>query len=337
MNNILTIISCHTDNDIKIKGLLHSLKHFMELSTTIAIVNSDEFRQINLEEKIKQAYCSKNIIFNDVLTDELCYIYKTKHADLSTFSNEQLRNHWIKHGKAEKRSFYFPVFNIYFDYKQNDKFVSHGKWLHFLNKIDYKTFDNVILTNDSFIIIRPLLDLKTLIEPNVELVSLLESNEITHHYPDFLRIYNQTGLEKIINYYRENMHKITDFASVINIYEIDSSHIFSPVSVLYKNNGFNGNIHFDNLQLEDYLYNKNYPVVKIKKLLSENICKNIPEDFNPSEYKSLHADLNRMSDIEALNHFKDYGIHEKRMYKTNKIFMLPIFLKYYINLMGLQL
>lgn len=335
MNNVLTIIGCHTNSNLKVNGLLHSLKYFMEISNTIAIVNSEEFRQLNLEEKIKQAYCNKNIIFNDILTDELCYIYKTKHADLSTFSNDRLRKHWIQYGKAEKRSFYFPVFNIYFDYKQNDKFIAHGKWLQFLNKIDYKTFDNVILTNDSFIVTRSLLDLTGLIQPNKELVSLLESNQVKYHYPDFLRIYNQKGLNKIIKYYNENMHKITDIQSVIIVYEVNSSDIFTDVSVLYKNQGFDGNIHFDDIQLQHYLYNKNYPVVKIKKLISNiYFSKNIPKDFNPSEYKSLHPDLNKMTDNAALNHFKEYGINEGRIYKKHQKTTPPIFLKHYMNLIG---
>ena len=74
-----------------------------------------------------------------------------------------MREHWIKYGKSEKRTFSFPVYNFYFDYKQNDKFISHGKWMHFLNKFNYRVYENVILTNDSFIITRSLLDLKSLI------------------------------------------------------------------------------------------------------------------------------------------------------------------------------
>jgi hypothetical protein len=339
-NNILTIIGCHTNSDIKINGLLHNIKYFMEISNTIVIINSLEFIDLNIEEKVKTVYFNKNIIFNDVLTDELCYIYKTKYIDLSNFNNDQLREHWIKYGKSEKRTFSFPVYNLYFDYKPNDKFISHGKWMHFLNKFNYRVYGNVILTNDSFIITRPLLDLKSLINPNTELVSLLESYEIKHHYPDFLRVYNSIGMNKIMRYYAMNANKITDFQSVINIYEVNSSHIFNGVKVLYKNiNGFKGNIHFDNNYLKDYLYNRQYPVVKIKKLLLNNIYidRNVPDDFNANEYKLLNADLLGLTDVDALHHFKNHGMNEGRTYKTNQVIKLPEFLEQYMSLIGFKL
>ena len=332
--NILTVISCHTNTNIKINALLHNIKYFMEISNTIAIINSLEF---NIEEKIRNVYCNKNIIFNDVLTDEICYIYKNKYADLYHFNNDQLREHWINHGKEEKRTFSFPVYNIYFDYKQNDKFIAHGKWMHFLKKINYSYYENIILTNDSFIITRSLFDLKELVDPNTELVSLLESYESKHHYPDFLRIYNLIGINKILRYYESNIDNITDFLSVILVFEINSSDIFDNVKVLYKNiDNFDGNIHFINKYTENYLYNKNYPIVKIKKLTFNNY-KNVPDDFDSVEYKSSNPDLIHFSDIDALNHFKNHGIYEGRLYKKNQKNEIPIFLEHYMNLIGFKL
>jgi hypothetical protein len=339
MNNILTIISCHTDSNIKIDALTHNIKYFMEISDTIAIVNSLEFIHLNIKRKIMERYFNKNIIFDDILTDKLCYIYKKKYNDLRNLSNEQLREHWIRHGKREKRDFSCKVYNIYFDYKINDKFINHGKWLYFLNKINYSIYNNIILTNDSFVITRSLISLKTLIEPSIELVSLLNSYENQYHYPDFLRIYNLVGLNKIIKYYEMTMPKITDFNSCINDFEIKSSDIFDSVKVLYKGTeDFKGNIHFDDKYLEDYLYNKNYPVVKIKKLLTGTFeYKNIPRDFNSNQYKRLHHDLVSFTDRAAFEHFKNYGMREGRMYKKNQSRTLPTFLKNYMNLSGFNL
>ena len=339
MNDILTIISCHTDSKIRIDALLHNIKYFIEISDTIAIVNSLEFINLNIKEKIMERYFNKNIIFDDILTDELCYIYKKKYNDLSNLSNEQLREHWIHHGKREKRDFSLKVYNIYFDYKINDNFINYGKWLYFLNKINYNVYNNIILTNDSFVITRSLICLKSLIEPNIELVSLLSSYENQYHYPDFLRIYNLVGINKIIKYYEMTMPKITDFLSCITDFEVKSTDIFDSVEVLYKgSDDFKGNIHFDDKYLEDYLYNNNYPVVKVKKLLFNFYeDKNIPTDFNSNEYKMLNPDLISFADCDALEHFKNHGIHEGRIYKKNQACTLPTFLKNYMSLIGFKL
>ena len=336
---MLTIISCHTNSNIKIDALIHNIKYFFEISDTIAIINSLEFVHLNIEEKIKKVYVNKNIIFNDVISDELCYIYKKKYVDLQHFNNDELRNHWISYGKHEKRSFTFPVYNVYFDYKQNDKYISHGKWLYFLNKINYTIYKNIILTNDSFLITRPLTNLISLVDENTELVSLLNSNQSKQHYPDFLRIYNLIGLNKIIDYFNKNMHKITNFKSIIDEFEINSSCIFQNVKVLYKmNTSYFGNILFDDEYLENYLFHKNYPVVKIKKILSTlYVDKHIPNDFNSNEYKSLNPDLEQLSDKDALNHFIIHGINEGRLYKKNQKTQRPIYLEMYLNLIGFKL
>ena len=124
--NLLTIISCHTSSEIKINALLHNIKYFMELSSTIVIVNSTEFKNLNIEEKIKNEY-PKNIIFNDELTDELCYLYKKKYADLTRLNNEELKKHWIEYGKSEGRLFSFQTHNIYFLLFTKEKKIKRNK------------------------------------------------------------------------------------------------------------------------------------------------------------------------------------------------------------------
>jgi hypothetical protein len=185
---------------------------------------------------------------------------------LSEFTNDQLREHWKKYGITEKRSLSVSIINIYIDHIPNDKFVCHGKWIYSLNKINYDVYKNIVLTNDSFIINRSLTDFKSLINPATELVALLESMQIKHHYPDFLLAYNKNGIKKILKYYEDHKHYISDFQSVIENFEVNISKIFKNVEVLYKNpSGFIGNVHFNDVYLKEYLYNKNYPIVKIKK------------------------------------------------------------------------
>ena len=49
--------------------------------------------------------------------------------------------------------------------------------------------------------------------------------------------------------------------------------------------------------------------------LRYNGIDNLPKDFNASEYKHLHGDLKHMSDLDAIYHYINYGITEKRRYK----------------------
>ena len=65
-----------------------------------------------------------------------------------------------------------------------------------------------------------------------------------------------------------------------------------------------------------------------------HVYEKIPADFNSVEYKSLHPDLIHFSDIDALNHFKNNGIYEGRLYKKNQI---PLYLEHYLNLIGFKL
>lgn len=334
--NILTIISCHTNSDTKIRSLIHNIKYFLEISSHIAIINSEQFRHINIEEKIQKLY--HNIIINDTLTDPQCYAYKNRHDDLRGFNNDQLRQHWIIYGKKENRPFCIPMYNIYFDYIPNDKFVCHGKWIYYLNNKKYKNFDNIILANDSFVITRTLIEFKKLIRPNKELVALLESYQTTHHYPDFLRAYNISGITKLLSYYKKHAENITNFYSVILHYEINSSHIFNSVDVLYKNiNKDPVNIHSDNVSLKHYLYKNNYPIIKIKKILSNYYNSNeLPADFIAKEYIMLNVDLDGCNDTSATTHFLNCGINEGRLYKPNQHSKMPDFLETYLKFIGFE-
>jgi len=222
---------------------------------------------------------------------------------------------------------------LIFEYIPNDKYVCHGKWMYYLNKIHYTVYDNIILTNDSFLITRSLNDYKELIKPSIELVALLDSYEIKYHYPDFLRTYNQNSIQKILKYYEMNKNHITCFSSVVYHYEVSSTELFDNVEILYKNEtGEPTNIHFIDHHLEKYLYHLNYPVIKLKKMLFEHNDKpKIPNDFDPVEYRLLHSDLSNFDNVFLTNHFINYGINEGRPYKKNQKPQLPLYLPLYLQ------
>jgi hypothetical protein len=328
--NVVTLLACHSNSPIKVQAILHNLPFLFEISGTVVLINSAEFNGL-LEPKIT----NPRVIVNDVLPDELCSAYKSVHADLSHMSNTQLRHHWKHHGKREKRTFGVAVRNLYFEYAPNDKFIAHGKWAASLQKMDCAQYDHFILTNDSFVVTRSLRAFQALMAPGVEMVALLDSNQGPHHYPDFLRAYNQTGLRKWLAFFEEQRPNITDFLSVIHVYEIGSSRLFEAVRVLFRSPQAPVNIHFDNAALVDYLMTKQYPVVKLKKILSNEYPNNdLPPDFNSGEYRMLNADLSSFSDEGARAHFVAHGASEGRPYKKNQKLQRLQFLDDYLKMAG---
>jgi hypothetical protein len=49
--NVITLLACHSNSDVKIRAILHNLPFLWEISYTIVIINSPEFAGI-LENKI---------------------------------------------------------------------------------------------------------------------------------------------------------------------------------------------------------------------------------------------------------------------------------------------
>ena len=224
--------------------------------------------------------------------------------------------------------------NIEFFYTDNDKYLCQGKWSYYLNTIDYNKYDYITLTNDSFLITKSLNNYKKLFDKNIEVVGLLDSYECKHHIPDFLRTYNKVGIKKILNHYSINKNKINNYSDVVNEYEVNSSSLFHTFKILYPmNKSYLKNIHFDDTMLKNYLYNLNYPVIKIKKLLINKYPQNfkIPNNFNAEEYRSLNGDISHFNDLELTTHFIKHGIKDGRLYKQSQEYILPQYLSEYLK------
>jgi hypothetical protein len=221
---------------------------------------------------------------------------------------------------------------------ENTKNVCYDKYLHVLNSIDLEKYDNYILTNDSIFIIDSLVRFKELFDPNVEMTSLIESTEINLHYPDFLRRYNQNGIKKIIQFYKDNLKNQT-FQELILDIELKCHLIHNTMNVLYKSEkNFHCNIHFDNVMLKKYLDNK-YPILKIKKLMefkyvsyplflfdyNKQLNCNFDyftREFDVECYKRSYSDLSKnriLTEHQALQHWTNYGKYEGRKYFFNWI------------------
>ena len=269
--------------------------------------------------KLKKNALLNNIIFFYKLCNNIVIINSIEFQD-KNFENE------INLKLINKNS------RVLFEYIENDKYVCHGKWLNYLKNNPYNSYNNIILANDSFLITKSLNEYKMLINPDIELVALLDSYESKYHYPDFLRTYNQTGINKLLKFYEDNMININSFVQCITIYEIESSYLFENIKILFKKDTNEPiNIHFDNHYLQHNLYNLNYPIIKLKKIESnyyEN--KELPNDFKPLEYQEINRDLIDMDESSLIHHFIHFGINEGRNYKKNQINKLPLFLEKYL-------
>lgn len=326
-NSPITIISCHTSNDYKYKAILNNIKYFCEVSNDIYVVNSTEFRG-----EIEKIIDKETYIVNDDLTNLQVENYKMLNKDLSHLSEEQCKTHWKNNGKYENRKIDFK--KIYIRYYENDHLLCQGKWHKMVTEIGLE--NSYILTNDSFFIVNSLEPFYKKINSNFEMIGISQSNEIKYHYTDFLRYYNDIGIKKILDFYSKNFHKCKTFSDVIENLEINSISITDNRDCVYKvEENYYKNLHFDDKVNENYL-NNGYPIIKIKRLtLDRYNYKEMPLDFNPDEYKRLHADLLHMENSQALEHFIVNGFKEGRRYKKSQK-KLPDYLEKYVTSLGLQ-
>lgn len=257
---------------------------------------------------IKIKCVQKNRKYLEEISNDIVYINSTEFKDQNVMDN----------------MVYIP----------NDNAVCYSKYLHVLQNMNISQYDNIILTNDSYLITKSLSGFKDLFNDSTEMTALCCSNEIIKHYPDFLRRYNKVAINKIILFYKLHLSNNNSFLSFIQNIEVKSHLIHNnSINVLYDAiTGYAGNIHIDNAQLKDYLYNKNYPIIKIKKLqFTTYYSKQLPADFNPTEYRNLQPDLSEFSNSDVINHFINHGMNEGRTYKNNQKLIYPDFLMQYVN------
>lgn len=224
---------------------------------------------------------------------------------------------------------------IDFHYVKNDCFVCHSKWNHTINKyystlIHYKHF---ILTNDSYLFIKEPCVLSNFMDFNYEMQSILISNESRHHYTDFLRVYNYSGLIKINNLYKSFINKnktdpsLTQYNIITNL-EMKSHELFTNKNGLFEEKR-PINIHFIEPYKKIYIEKLNYPIIKIKSMMT-TVYDNtdLPYDFDPNVYTSLHNDLLHLTNTAQIkHHFKTSGIKEGRIYKRGQVVTLPPYIQ----------
>ena len=334
-DNLTCLIACHTSNDIKYDAIIHNLPYYTDICDAIYIINSNEYKG-EIEKRIDK---SKYIINNE-LSDQDIADYKKNNRDLGRLSNNELIGHWERHGKEEKRKINDKLFiNIVYD--ENTHLLCQGKWYNAIKK--YKLEGNFILTNDSIFIVNSMDKFNSTIQKDYDMVTIFESYEQKPHYTDMLRYYSRIGITKLLKHYEDNFSKIKktkhmDYKLVIHFLEIGSTNIVSNKTSVYKSpENYRKNIHFDDRMNKLMLEDKNYPIVKIKKINIIQYNNQVPKDFDPNIYKLIHNDLKTMSDRDSHKHFINYGMKEGRKYKSKQKIILPDYLQKYDVLTNLFL
>ena len=194
------------------------------------------------------------------------------------------------------------------------------------NQEEYSVYDRIVLTNDSYILCNSLDKFGLLKDDdNYDMVGIVASNEIRYHFPDFLRAYKTTEISKLVKYFRKNQERMKTTQDLIEIFEIDSTQLFPRRKAVYEAEpGYMKNIHFDVKKLEEYIVQKDYPIVKLRYLYVVSMCtmyKNtnaLPIDLDMHHYRKMYSFLTNMSDNEIIHYYTQHGMKEGIRYRKGQ-------------------
>lgn len=332
----VSVVACHSESSTKINSIVNNVHYLNEISDIIYIIDTDSLKDNNLIQSLQDSY--PDACINYQLTDKKALEYMRENKDLSHFTIEEAKKHFLTHGYKEPcRLNIFSSF-IFVLYCENYGYC-YGKWQHFYENIANDTkYKNYILTNDSFLITRPLNDFGSLIKSDkYDLISLNASNKMSYHYTDFLRNYNSASIDIYIKFLSTQLSLCENFLDLIQYIEVPSYKLFDNCACLYDSEpGFFENIHFADDKIMHYLNELNYPVVKIKKIncnyppdMNNNVPI-LPKDFNRDDYRRFYPDLKNVVDLEE--HYLKNGYFENRCYKKGQyVFIYPPLKKYLLN------
>jgi len=297
----ICIISAHSSDADKIVSTAINIKYLSEISDKIVIINSKQFSE----------------------SDPLRKQIESKYKDI----------------------------NIEYYYCANLNSLCHGKWCFYVDNFYKHDYYNIILTNDSFLVVKSLQDTLNLHNSNqANMTGLVSSRENKWHCQDFFRIYNKDSLQEVISFYKQSIvmggliedvdnldkKRYIDSYHICVQAEIESCQLFSKIQCKFTLPlSYKKNINFDNAMLKEYLEEKEYPIIKIKKLnfshYKDDYSKELPEDFDAFGYLECNSDLPFTISKELEVHFMKHGHLEGRMYSKDQKLELPQYLNPYIG------
>jgi hypothetical protein len=163
--------------------------------------------------------------------------------------------------------------NVKYHEVENSKFLDFGKWVYTLqNLVNYKLYDHVVLTNDSYIIHKPINHFFNLMyKHNVELFGYNDSTQVRYHYQSYLFGLRKDAIPKFIHKVKNPTMPIRNPYDVVLNYEVNMTDWFLTKKTFLKigesalDRGHN--IFFTNDKLYVPLKNSGLlPFTKIKRI-----------------------------------------------------------------------
>jgi hypothetical protein len=162
--------------------------------------------------------------------------------------------------------------NIKYIEVDNGPALDFGKWCYILKTEDLSEYSFVVLTNDSYVIHRPIHHFYNLTaKMNAELYGYNDSTQINYHYQSYLFSLRRDAVDKFINMFDSKIHLINGYTSVINNFELKLTQHFEHHDCFLKIGSEpynrNKNIFFDNDVFYGLLMkNKLFPFTKIRRV-----------------------------------------------------------------------
>jgi hypothetical protein len=209
----ISVMACHSENAEKINTIVNNVRYLNEISDIIYIVDTDSLKGNHLIQSLQNSYPSACI--NYKISDEKTLEYLRENPDLSHMTIEDAKTHFALYGyKETNRLRIFSSF-IFVLYCENSGYC-YGKWRYFYENVANETkYKNYILTNDSFLITKPLDQFDSLIKmEKYDLVSLTAS--------DILRSYTTASIDIYIKYIKTQLLFYKDFLNLTKNIEAPS-------------------------------------------------------------------------------------------------------------------
>ena len=161
---------------------------------------------------------------------------------------------------------------IYYEIENTNTF-DFGKWIYALENVDYNAYNNIIFTNDSYIIHNHIDNfLYNTAITNAELYGYNDSTENGYHYQSYLFSIKSYAVQKFINMYRQELYKIHSQEDVLDQYELKMHSFFDAIDCYLKIGNTHGHMGLNIFYTNDNFYKKLknsglLPFTKIKKII----------------------------------------------------------------------
>jgi hypothetical protein len=321
IKNKVTVLTIENNiNFYDISDFKNSALFDMEL-----YVKCESTKQIYFHNHFLKNYQSEWCFLCDV--DEFIYLKDNVTVD-DILNDEKYTNHdiifipWLVYGSSFNIEQPEGLVINNFKYHSN-KYSEHGKSFYKMNKINYITNPHFINTHD--VSKSPV---TFCFNHNEDILTL--PIHINHYQINSLKLYIRRKIRSEIGYvkgkirdaneiflfvlsnndiYSDIMSKFSD--NINNILNVKDSKIEDNLNSTYCNHSLyhNDNLIFSISSYDQLLNILNSDNVKFPKF--ENL---LPSNFNVKDYRKLNKDLNKLTDIELMNHYVLFGKNENRKF-----------------------